>query len=187
MTETARIPLRDSGSLVTAMNWYTRRAYGAVMEPALAMAHNRKVLMTTMRNEMRVQKWDAADDTLKDLASLAAAGTVDCSWCMDFGYWVSHGKGLDPAKLEAVASWRTSDALSEVERRVVEYAEAMSTTPLTVTDAMVAALRELLSDAAIVEITAVVALENQRARFNTALGMASQGFKAQCDLRPARA
>jgi alkylhydroperoxidase family enzyme len=187
MTETARIPLRDQGNLVAAMNWYTRRAYGSVMEPALAMAHNRKVLMTTMRNEMRVKKWSAADDTLKDLASLTAAGTVDCSWCMDFGYWVSHGKGIDPAKLEAVASWRTSDVFSEVERRVIEYAEAMSTTPLTVTDAMVVGLRELLDDAAIVEITAYVALANQRARFNTALGLASQGFKAQCDLRPARA
>ena len=69
---------------------------------------------------------------------------------------------------------------------MIEYAEAMSTTPLTVTDEMVAGLREELSDAALVELTAVIALENTYSRSNAALGFTSQGFKDQCDLRPAR-
>lgn len=186
-TTSARIPLVESGTLVKAMNWFTQRAYGTVMEPALGLAHNRKVLLSSMRFQRSVEKWDAADDSLKHLATLAAAATVGCSWCLDFGYWVSHNKGVDPAKLQAITAWRTSDVYTDLERRVIEYAEAMSTTPLTVTDQMVAGLRERMSDAAVVEVTAAIALENSYSRTNAALGFTSQGFMEQCDLRPARA
>ena len=185
-TATARIPLVESGALVKAMNWFTQRAYGTVMEPALGLAHNRRVL-SSMRFQRSVEKWDAADASLKHLATLAAAATVGCSWCLDFGYWVSHNKGLDPAKLEAITAWRTSDVYTDLERRVIEYAEAMSMTPLMVTDEMVAGLRERMSDAAVVELTAAIALENSYSRTNAALGFTSQGFKEQCDLRPAHA
>ena len=127
-TTTARIPLVDENNLlVKAMNWYTRRTYGAVMEPALAMAHNRKVLMSTMRYQSAASHWNALDASLKHLATLSAAATVGCSWCLDFGYWVSHTEGIDRAKLEAITAWRTSDVYTDLERRVIEYAEAMST------------------------------------------------------------
>ena len=186
-TQAPRIPLMDeSNLLVKAMNWYTRRSFGAVMEPALGMAHHRKVLTSTMRFQRSAEHWDAVDPSLKHLATLAAAATVGCSWCLDFGYWVSHTKGVDPAKLEAITEWRTSDAYTDLERRVIEYAEAMSSTPLTVTDEMVAGLQEELGTAGVVELTAVIALENTYSRSNAALGFTSQGFKDQCDLRPAR-
>ena len=184
-TRTPRIPLVDeSNLLVRAMNWYTRRQYGAVMEPALALAHNRKVLTSTMRFQSATNRWDALDASLKHLAALAAAATVGCSWCLDFGYWVSHTEGVDPAKLEAITDWRSSDVYTDLERRVIEYAEAMSTTPMGVTDEMVAGLLEDLSEAAVVELTAAVALENFYSRSNSALGFTSQGFKEQCDLKP---
>ncbi|MEP6650562.1 MAG: carboxymuconolactone decarboxylase family protein [Lapillicoccus sp.] len=187
-TRTARIPLLDDTDLlVKAMNWYTRRTFGAVMEPALGLANNRKVLMSSMRFQRSTQRWDAVDTSLKHLATLAAAAIVGCSWCLDFGYLVSHTGGVDPAKLEAITAWRTSDVYTDLERRVIEYAEAMSTTPLTVTDEMVAGLRQELSDAAVVELTAAIALENSYSRTNAALGFTSQGFKDQCALRPARA
>lgn len=185
MTDTtARLPLVRHGAFLRAMSWWSRRTYGDVLEPGLVMAHNRKVLMSAVRHERSVQHWDALEETLKGLASLAAAGAIECSWCLDFGYWFSHSKGVDPAKLQAVASWRTSDVFTEVERTVLEFAEAATVTPPTVTDELVARLREHLSDAAVVELAAIVALENQRSRFNTALGLTSQGFKAQCELRP---
>ena len=184
---TARIPLVESGALVKAMNWFTHRAYGTVMEPALGLAHNRRVLLSSMRFQRSVEKWDAADASLKHLATLAAAATVGCSWCLDFGYWVSHNRGVDPAKLEAITAWRTSDVYTELERMVIEYAEAMSVTPPTVTDEMVAGLRQRMSDAAVVELTAAIALENSYSRTNAALGFTSQGFKDQCELRSAHA
>jgi len=66
------------------------------------------------------------------------------------------------------------------------YAEAVTATPPTVTDEMVAGLRRQLDDAELVELTMMVAVENIRSRFNSALGLTSQGFKDRCEI-PAQA
>ena len=60
---------------------------------------------------------------------------------------------------------------------MLEYAEAMTGTPPGVTDEMVERLRRQLSEAELVELTAIIAVENLRWRMNAALGSAAQGFK----------
>jgi alkylhydroperoxidase family enzyme len=187
LSSTARIPLDPPRTLVTrAVDWYSRRTFGTTLTPAAAMGHHPRLLVTQLRHEQALAKWDRLDPTLKTLAVMSAAVTVGCSWCVDFGYWVTVQEGIDPAKLRAVPTWRDSDELTDLERRVVEYAEAMSTTPMGVTDEMVAGLRRDLDDAALVELTTMVAVENSRARANSALGLHSQGFRDRCEL-PARA
>ena len=84
--------------------------------------------------------------------------------------------------MREVPRWRESDAFTTLERDVMEYAEAMSVTPPTVTDEMVTGLRARLGDAAVVELTALVAIENERSRFNSAMGLASQGYSEVCEL-----
>jgi hypothetical protein len=59
----------------------------------------------------------------------------------------------------------------------------MTATPPEVTDEMAEALRTELGDDAFVELTMMVAVENERSRFNNALGLTSQGFKDHCELR----
>ncbi len=61
----------------------------------------------------------------------------------------------------------------------------MTTTPLEVTDPMVADLRRSLDDAQLVELTMMICVENSRSRFNSALGLTSQGFRDRCEV-PAR-
>jgi len=179
----ARIPLDPPRTLVYRLaEWYSRRTYGAVLDPGAAMAHNPRVLLTNARFERSLQRWDRLDPTLEALAVMASAVTIGCSWCVDFGYWISTSKGVDPAKLRDVPRWRDSDAYTALERRVIAYAEAMSTTPPGVTDGMVAELRRELDDAALVELTMMVAVENSRSRFNAALGLTSQGFRDRCEL-----
>ena len=183
----ARIPLDPPRTLVYRLaEWYSRRTYGAVLDPGAAMAHNPRVLLTNARFERSLQRWDRLDPTLEALAVMASAVTIGCSWCVDFGYWISTSKGVDPAKLRDVPRWRDSDVYTALERRVIAYAEAMSTTPMGVTDEMVAGLRRHLDDAALVELTTMVAVENSRARANSALGLHSQGFRDRCEL-PVRA
>jgi alkylhydroperoxidase family enzyme len=58
----------------------------------------------------------------------------------------------------------------------------MTQTPPEVTDDMVADLRTRFSDAEVIELTAIIAVENQRSRINIALGLTSQGFRDHCDL-----
>jgi AhpD family alkylhydroperoxidase len=140
------------------------------------------VLKSVMTFEGRVKKWDRLDPTLKSYAQLASAGVIGCSWCLDFGYFMAHHDGLDLAKVREVPRWRESDVFTPLERDVLAYAEAMSTTPLTVTDEMTAHLLEQLGAPAVVELTQMVALENMRSRFNSAAGLQSQGYSDVCEL-----
>ena len=100
----ARVPLEHPGSvLARIMNVWTRRTYGQEMEPMLALLHNRKVMTSVARFEMGLAKWARLDTDLKELACLAVASQIGCSWCMDFGYYVSRTNGMEVAKLEQVA------------------------------------------------------------------------------------
>jgi AhpD family alkylhydroperoxidase len=182
----SRIPLEPPRTLVYRLaEWYSRRVYGVVADPLAAMGHNPRVLLTDARFETSVARWKRLDPTLKALAVMASAATIGCSWCIDFGYWISTQDGIDPVKLRDVPRWRDSDVYTDLERAVLAYAEAMSTTPMSVTDEMVAGLRQQIDDAALVELTMMVAVENNRSRFNSALGLTSQGFKDRCEI-PAR-
>jgi AhpD family alkylhydroperoxidase len=179
----ARISLDPPRTLIYRLTeWYSRRQWGVVADPAAAMGHNPRVLLANARFEMAVEKFKRLDPTLRALAEMAASATIGCSWCMDFGYWISHEKGVDPAKLRDVPRWRDSDVYTDLERRVLEYTEAATATPPTVTDEMVASLRRDLGNAALVELTMMIAVENQRSRFNSALGLTSQGFKDRCEV-----
>jgi AhpD family alkylhydroperoxidase len=182
-TSTARVPLEHPGSLLaTIVNAYSRRQFGLEAEPTKALLHQPKVLTAIARFGMKSQKWSRLDAGLKELASLAVASQIGCSWCMDFGYYMSRTNGMPIEKLEQVLRWRDSTVYTPLERQVLEYAEAMTATPPTVTDEMVAGLREELDDAQLVELTAMISAENLYSRTNSALGLTSQGFKNQCDL-----
>ena len=58
----------------------------------------------------------------------------------------------------------------------LEYAERMTYTGQKVDDALFARLKDHFSEPQIVELTAAIALENFRSKFNPALGVESQGF-----------
>lgn len=88
--------------------------------------------------------------------------------------------GATQDKLAEVARAATSDLFSERERAALEYAEAMTVTGRTVSDELFARVRAHFSEAQVVELTAAVALENFRSKFNVALGVEAQGF---CVLR----
>ena len=84
--------------------------------------------------------------------------------------------GADEDKIREVPGWRESPRFSEMERVALEYAEAMTITGQRVGDELFARLRALFDDAQIVELTAAVALENFRSKFNVPLGVEAQGF-----------
>jgi AhpD family alkylhydroperoxidase len=179
-----RVPLVEPRTFFDrTVAWYCRRQFGEVLDNALALMHNRKVLKALFAFERKVQTWDRLDADLKVLAQAASAAMIGCSWCMDFGWYAAHSAGLDTSKLSEVPRWRDSRAFTPRERRVLEYAEAMTATPPEVTDEMAEALRDDLGNDAFVELTVMVAVENERSRTNSALGLTSQGFKDNCELR----
>ncbi|WP_423833403.1 carboxymuconolactone decarboxylase family protein [Streptomyces manipurensis] len=182
-----RISLTPPRTLLMRIGaWYSHRTYGKVLDPGQAYGHNSRVLFSYVRLEQQAAKWNALDPGLKHLAVMAAAARINCSWCMDFGYWEGHQQGMSAEKAEAVPRWRESrETFSALELLVMEYAEAMTETEPTVTDELAADLIARLGEAAFVELTAVVALENWRSRVNSAFGLTSQGFSEACEI-PAR-
>jgi len=80
------------------------------------------------------------------------------------------------ANLAEVATWRDSTLFSEAERVALDYAEAVTYTDRKVDDALFARLKKHYSEVQIVELTAAIALENFRSKFNPTLGVEAQGF-----------
>ena len=84
--------------------------------------------------------------------------------------------GASDDKIRQVPTWRESSLFSEMERAALEYAERMTITGEKVSDELWARLRGHFSEAQMIELTAAVALENFRSKFNVPLGVESQGF-----------
>ena len=84
--------------------------------------------------------------------------------------------GATEDKVRAVEQAASSALFDDVERTALAYAEAMTITGQRVSDELFARVRTHFSEAQVVELTAAVALENFRSKFNTALGIEAQGF-----------
>jgi AhpD family alkylhydroperoxidase len=166
------------------MTKVAERLWGEVPDNARVLFHHRPVTRAVFGFEQKVARWKALDPHLKTYAQMAAAAQIGCSWCLDFGYFLAHEEGLTLEKVREVPRWRDSDAFTDLERDVMGYAEAMTATPPTVDDAMVAGLDAALGHRAMVELTMIIAVENERSRFNSALGLASQGYADRCELAP---
>lgn len=179
----ARISLDPPRTLLyRAGAWYSTRRYGDVLDPAKAFAHNSKVLFSLLRFEQKVEKWDRLDPTLKHLAVMSSAASIGCAWCVDFGHWVAADLGLPMEKIRLVPSWHEHrEAFTDVELAVMTYAAAMTATPPAVTDDLTEPLLARLGEAAFVELTTMVALENMRSRINSAFGLTGQGFADRCE------
>ena len=87
-------------------------------------------------------------------------------------------------KIENLTEYASSPLFSDVEKSVLKYADAMTHTPVEVPDALFQRLRSELSEAQMVELTAMIAWENYRARFDHAFGVEAEGFSegAYCAL-----
>ena len=185
MVSSTRIPQAELTGLYGAMiKRMSRKMFGEVPDPVGVAWHNRKALNLSFSLGRKLQKLDQCDENLKSFAHMATASLIGCSFCLDFGYFHAHNKGLDVAKAREVPRWRESDVFTPLERDVLEYAEAMTQTPPTVTDELSGRLLSALGAAALVELTTLVGLANFMARSNVAMGITSQGFSAACDLAP---
>ncbi len=185
MAGSSRIPGTEitgiHGALLKTMS---RKMLGQVPDAVGVMWHYPAVLKDMMWFGRRTESWNRLDPNLASFATMAAAGAVGCGFCLDLHYFMTHNRGLDEAKAREVPRWRQSTAFTLLERRVMEYAEAMSQTPPAVTDEMSAALLEELGAPALVELTARIGTMNLTARGNVALGIRSQEFSASCGLPP---
>ncbi|MGN5634566.1 carboxymuconolactone decarboxylase family protein [Streptomyces sp. AC154] len=155
---------------------------GSVPEPNEVLWNNPELAEANQEFSAKVGTWDAADASLKTFAHMAVAAQIGCSWCLDVNYFAAQNQKLDLTKASQVPRWRESEVFTPLEREVLEYAEAMTNTPPTVTDELSASLLGRLGPAALVEITVFIGFANLAARCNTAHGITSQGYSEACEI-----
>ncbi|MGH7824926.1 MAG: carboxymuconolactone decarboxylase family protein [Candidatus Binatia bacterium] len=85
--------------------------------------------------------------------------------------------GASEEKIEAaLGDYRKSPLFSARERLALELAERMTYTNKRVTDHFFKRLKRHFSEEELVELAAVIALENFRSKFNPVFAVESQGF-----------
>jgi alkylhydroperoxidase family enzyme len=89
---------------------------------------------------------------------------------------VGRGEGGRAQQLADVAAFEGSPAFSALEKWVLRYAVALTRTPADVPEELFNSLREHFSPRQMVELTAAIAWENFRARFNRGFGVEAEGL-----------
>ncbi len=179
MTRIPAVTPQDASPLIRIGYYFAKRMYDEVPEPFAILANHRKLFVASARHEMAVAKaTKVMPPELIQLAVYRTAWTIGCSWCVDFGSTLMRLEELDIDRLKEIGSYEASDKFTAEDRLVIAYSDAMTATPQSVTDEQVAELRRRFSDAGVVELTYQIALENQRARMNSALGIVDQGFNS---------
>jgi 4-carboxymuconolactone decarboxylase len=89
---------------------------------------------------------------------------------------VGRKEGITEQQLHDLAQFEASAHFDEREKIVLRLATALTRTPANVSDELYSALRKLFSERQLVELTATITWENQRARFNRTFAIAAEGF-----------
>lgn len=185
MTGNTRVPKTElTGFQGRLLKMAVRKKIGHVPENVEVMWNHPAVFKDLMRMGGKTEKWGHLDHGLASFAVIAAAAEIGCSFCLDLNYFTAHSKGLNVDKARQVPCWRESELFTQLERRVMEYAEAMCQTPPSVTDEMSAALLADLGPGGLIELTARIGYMNLAARANIALGIPSEHFADSCGLQP---
>jgi AhpD family alkylhydroperoxidase len=162
--------------LLRIASWYSRRSFGRVPEPLPVTAPNPAILRGYLAYEWQLGRANRVDERLKNLAEIKAAALAGCEYCLDIGSAIGRKAGVTKEQLADLPRYRESEHFSDDERLVLDYATAMTTTPLGVDDDLLDRVKARFDEAQVIELTAAIAWENYRARFNWALGIEPQGF-----------
>jgi 4-carboxymuconolactone decarboxylase len=147
-----------------------------MLEPLRMYAHIPRLLNAYGKLEQAESKLDILRPRHRALAELKAATTVRCEYCIDLGSQIARQWGITDEELLALSSYQNAACFSDVDKLILDYATAMSRTPVEVSDELFDALRAHFDTPQLVGLTHVINLGNMRARFNIALGIGSSGF-----------
>lgn len=153
-----------------------RRRLGRVPQQFAVAAHHTKIFGAMSGFESALERSSSVPIRYKALAELRAAMVVGCEFCVDIGSMIARESGLTDDELKDLVDWRASERLAEKDKLVLEYADAVSGTPVVVSDELFEQLRAHFDEEQLIELTAAVAWENWRARFNWAFGLGKEGY-----------
>ena len=166
---------RDAGPGAKIAFFFTKRKLAhmtgletaGMLDPLRMYAH---------KLEQAESKLDVLSPRQRALAELKSATTVRCEYCIDLGSQIARRWGITDEELLALSNYQNAPCFSDADKLILQYATAISRTPVDVTDDLFAALRAHFDTAQLVGLTHVITLGNLRARFNIALDIGSSGF-----------
>ncbi|MCA2242341.1 carboxymuconolactone decarboxylase family protein [Mycobacterium sp. WUMAC-067] len=175
---------RDAGLGAKIAFFFTRRKLAqmtgletaGMLEPLRMYAHIPRLLNAYGKLEQAESKLDVLSPRHRALAELKSATTVRCAYCIDLGSQIARQWGITDEELLGMANYRDAQCFSDVDKLILDYATAISRTPVDVSDQLFDALRAHFDTAQLVALTHVITLGNLRARFNIALDIGSSGF-----------
>jgi AhpD family alkylhydroperoxidase len=145
--------------------WYPRAAVGAGVLESL-VAHR-----------------EPSERILK-LVRITASLTANCAFCVDMNSFEHDRAGLTDDELAALSSGQLDSVSSFTPRELlaIEYAQRVSSTPLTFPDSLMDALRSAFSERELVILVTTAAQVNYWARVIQGLGIPPAGFTESCKL-----
>jgi AhpD family alkylhydroperoxidase len=184
MPRIAGVSDHDAGLGAKIAFFFTKRRFkkmtgletATMLEPLRMYAHIPKLLNAYGRLELAESKLDILSPRHRALAELKSATTVRCEYCIDLGSQIARRWGITDEELLGMADYRNATCFSDLDKLILEYATAVSRTPVEVSDELFDRLREHFDDAQLVGLTHIINLGNMRARFNIALGIGASGF-----------
>lgn len=180
-----RIPpklLAQSAWYLRPFFWNQRRKYGAVLDSALMWARSPRVFLAiAFLYGMIDRRGSPIGPVLRSLVTVRVSQLNGCRFCIDINSATLLKRGVALEKVEALQHWQESELFAPVERVALEYAEAVTLRSDAVGDELMERVRRYFDDDVVVELTALIAFQNLSSKFNSALGVAPQGF---CKLPP---
>ena len=89
---------------------------------------------------------------------------------------MSRETGITEEQLRGLADFDVSPHFTDDEKLVLRLAVELTRTPSNVADSLYESLRRRFSERQLVELSAAIAWENYRARFNRTFNVAPEGF-----------
>ncbi|KTD64296.1 carboxymuconolactone decarboxylase family protein [Legionella spiritensis] len=157
--------------------WNQKRKYGQYLEPAKVWASIPGLFLSLISIVgVLERKRSPVSPVIRSLVSIRVSQMNWCSFCVDLNSLIIMKRIKNNEKADALERWRESTIFSPDEIAALDYAEQMTDNRQQVTDTCFEQLKEHFDEAAIVELTALIAFQNMSSKFNSALGIEPQGL-----------
>jgi AhpD family alkylhydroperoxidase len=105
------------------------------------------------------------DAKLRELAYIKVSLVNNCPYCAGPHITMGQRAGLTEDQIREIADYRSSQAFTDLEKLVLQYAEEL-TRNVKRTDDLLEALKNHLSEKALVELNLTIGMANLTNRFN---------------------
>ena len=153
-----------------------RQMFGKVLNPTRVLAHCPTILKCAKNLYASFEESGLVPSTLLALVYARVASLNGCPFWVDINSFRANEAEDGAKKVANLANWPDSDVYTEQERIVLEYGDRMTITGKTVDDEFFTRLLTYFTEAQVVELTAGIAMENFRSKFNAPLKIEAQGF-----------